>query len=228
MTSKIQLEISIIGDFTCPWCYIAKHNINRAIPMVLDELKGIAEMQGVVVEFKICLQPFLLRQRDPEQDIQPIEPKTAFPGKHPLHYDKSYDQLFPIGEKIGIAFHKRSFMQGSLRAHRLVQFILKNHGEKAHTKTVDLIYKGYHERDADINDPIFLASCAVGIMTLQEVKEFVESNEFLDEVLKKSQDMKDSGIKMVPVNRIGGHQIQGSQTASAYKAAILKSLEDLK
>ena len=56
-----------------------------------------------------------------------------------------------------------------------------------HTNTVDLIYKGYHEKDADINDPIFLASCTVGIMTLQEVKEFVESDEFLDEVIKKSK-----------------------------------------
>ena len=105
------IKIDIISDAVCPWCYIGKNRLNKAIKNFKD------------TEFDIYWHPFQLNPEMPQEGIdRQLYLSSKFGGAERANH--IYDQIKLAGETSGISFEfdKIHIMPNSLNAHVLIEY----------------------------------------------------------------------------------------------------------
>lgn len=173
------LSIDVYSDVICPWCYVGKRRLERAIKT----------WDGASVNIR--WKPFQLNPTMPQQGMdrrQYLEAK--FGGAAAAQ--AIYDQVAAAGEGEGIPFAFERVMRtpNTFSAHRLI-WLAGQHGKQ--DEMVEILFRRYFLEGGDIGS----------IETLSQVAAHVG----LDQVATRAFLTGDEGVKDVKAEEAAGHRL---------------------
>lgn len=145
-TKNIVLKIDVISDTVCPWCFIGKRRLEKAMNQFMATHSNVT--------FDVEWHPFQLAPT-----MSKTKPKME-------HYIRKFGQeraqamvpyMKSVGEPEGISFSYGGVIANTLDSHRLIhwsrQFGCQN-------QVVEELFKDYFEREQNIGDASVLAAAA--------------------------------------------------------------------
>ena len=174
------LLIEIASDVICPWCYIGKRRLEKA----LESLKG-------EVEARIEWLPFQLNPDMPAGGIARADDRRAKFGS--VEKGRALDARVAqegAGEGIAFAFDRMQRTPNTSAAHQLIGLAQAQGRADA---VVDALFRAYFEEASDIGDPAILKSIAerLGVTGWPEKKDAAK-------VMEQEVRVRDLGISGVP------------------------------
>jgi len=170
-----QLRVEVASDVVCPWCYIGKRRLEKAIEL----LKG---------EFALSIRwlPFQLNPDMPPEGMPRAEYRKAKFGS--LERSRGLDaRVIAEGRSEGIefAFDRMERTPNTSSAHKLIA--LAQH----QNPVVDALFRAYFEEAKDIGDAAVLAEIATqcGVQGWPEAARDVSALE---------EEVRGMGISAVP------------------------------
>lgn len=212
-------RIDVISDAICPWCYIGKRHLERALDILAEHHCKIT----------VAWHPFQLNPDMPAEGTDRMAYRIAKFGG--LERSRQIDQrLTEAAAHVGLEFHldKITRTPNTVNAHRLIRFA----GQKGvQDAIVEELFDGYFCKGADIGDSKILADIgAEGGLDRAEVLAMLESDEGRKEVLAGDQMARNAGIQGVPSFALQGHvlfsgAVPAEEMASSFRRAwdILKN-----
>ena len=172
--------IEIASDVVCPWCYIGKRRLEKAL----------ASLEGEI-EARIEWLPFQLNPQMPEGGMARADYRRAKFGS--LERGRTLDARVAqegAGEGIAFAFDRMQRTPNTVAAHRLID--LAQAQGKANP-VVNALFRAYFEEARDIGDAAVLRDIA----GLEGVTGWPEEKN-ADTVREKEMRVRELGISGVP------------------------------
>jgi predicted DsbA family dithiol-disulfide isomerase len=177
------LELDFIGDLACPWSFIGKRNLARA----LDSLYGAT---GRVQRWHGLPLAGIARSHWPEHLA------TRLPAGADVA--ESQRKLEGAGREVDIAFRFDRIVNlpDTREAHRLVHLAA---ADVRQGELIDAIFRAFFEAGRDIGDPLLLARLADEAGVEPSVREaFSGGSGGREAVLSEERRLRGLGIEGVP------------------------------
>lgn len=204
-----KIKIDIVSDVVCPWCYIGKRRLERAMEALKDEF-----------DFEITYLPFELNPQMPKEGKNQKEYLTAkFGGK--AQYEKITSHVTKIASEEGLNFdfESQSISPNTRDAHRLI-WLAKDEGIQPEVK--EAFMSAYFEQGEDLSKSETLVRIANKAgLEKSKAEKFLASGDGLVEVQYLQQSNHQRGITGVPFYIINDkYGISGAQPSSVFIEAI--------
>jgi predicted DsbA family dithiol-disulfide isomerase len=203
------LTIDIYSDIVCPWCYVGKRRLERA----LAQLNGGAHA-------RITWRPFQLNPTMPSDGMDRTAYLKAKFGSLE-NFGRMEEQLLAAGveERIPFAFEKIQRTPNTFVAHRLVWYAEQQGKQDA---MVEALFRGYFLEGKNIGDVTTLTHVAAEAgLDRTETEEFLESEKGVVEVKAEEAVGRRLGIRGVPYFVINGAvAISGAQPPDIFVSVI--------
>lgn len=208
------VQVDVVSDVVCPWCFVGKRRLERALATLRDAHPG--RDLGIRVAFR----PFELNPGLPHEGIdRAVYRRAKFGSAERLQLMDA--RLVAAGESVGIhfAFDKIRRTPNTFDAHRLL-WLAESFG--AHDALAETLFRGYFLDGLNVGDHAVLAGLAAASGIPRERAEaLLAGREGEPEVRTDEDRTYRSGIQGVPHFSIDGvYQISGAQDASLLAAAI--------
>lgn len=200
--------LDIFSDPICPWCYIGKGFLDRALATQPDH------------GFEIRWRPFMLNPEMPAGGMDRRSYLEAkFGGK-----DGAVQAYLPVAEKAaeaGLEIHldKIRSTPSTVDAHRLIHWAGI---EGVQTAVVSALFRAYFVDGRDIGDAEVLAdiadSCAMDGSVVQRL---LASDSDRREIAEMDASARGMGVQAVPTFVVAGqHAVPGAQPAELWTRVI--------
>jgi predicted DsbA family dithiol-disulfide isomerase len=182
-------QIDVISDVVCPWCFIGKRNLERALETWRE--KHPDEMP--VVRW----HPFQLNPQLPDSGVprrQYLEDKFGGPERA----KEIYARVTAAGKRAGIdfAFDAIQVQPNTIDAHRLMHFA-GEHGKQ--DAMAEAIFRRYFVEGADLSDKETLADISQQAgMNRDEVATYLASEADRDLIEEQDRRARAIGVEGVP------------------------------
>jgi len=206
MTQTIKLDI--MSDPICPWCYIGKAHLDRALESEPDH------------PFAIEWHPF---QLNPDMPADGMDRRAYLEGKFGGKEGavRAYAPVVEHAEKAGLKINFEAMQRtpNTLNAHRLIHWAGI---EGCQTAAVSALFKAYFVDARDIGDAEVLADIADGIeMDASVVTRLLATDEDMEDIRKRDAHSREMGINSVPTFIVGGrHAVPGAQPPELWKKVL--------
>ena len=215
------LNIDFVSDFVCPWCFLGKVRLERA----LTELQATRPE----LEPRVNWLPFLLNPDTPPQG----EPYRAFLDAKfggPIKAEAVLDNVRAAAAADGLqyAFERIQTRPNTLHAHRLMYRAQSIGQTQARIQMLGkALFSAHFQEGRDIGDKDTLADIAAACGERREaVREWLAGRGELDKVKRMAEGVRRQGIEGVPFFILNRKMaLSGAQSAAVLGAAILQSLE---
>jgi predicted DsbA family dithiol-disulfide isomerase len=180
------VHIEIYSDIVCPWCYVGKRRLERAL----------AQLDGTV-RARITWRPFQLNPTMPSDGRDRTAYLKAKFGSLEA-FGQMEEQLLAAGvdEQIPFAFKKIQRTPNTFAAHRLVWYA-EQQGKQ--DTMVEALFRGYFLEGKNIGDLTTLTHVAAEAgLDRTETEEFLESEKGMVEVKAEEAVGRRLGIRGVP------------------------------
>jgi predicted DsbA family dithiol-disulfide isomerase len=182
---RFAVRIDVVFDAVCPWCYIGKHRLQRALAMRPD------------IAAEIRWRPFLL---NPELPAGGIDRQSYLERKFGSNYRIQRIQAAAqqAGQSEGISFNFDAIarMPNSMNAHRLVNYAEASGQQGA---VVEALFRAYFVESRDIGDIGILAEIAENQgFDRREAEAYLRGNGGLLAVETDNARMHRLGVSGVP------------------------------
>ena len=187
MAKKLLIEIA--SDVVCPWCYIGKRRLEKAL----------ASLQGEV-EARIEWLPFQLNPGMPEGGVARADYRRQKFGS--VEKGRALDARVAqegAGEGIAFAFDRMQRTPNTIAAHQLIDLAQRQGKGDA---VVDALFRAYFEEARDIGDAAVLKEIA-GRAEVTGWPE-AENNAQVEEKEERVRDLGISGVPTFIFNRESG------------------------
>ncbi len=185
------LQVDIIADLICPWCYLGKRRLDDALNAV-----GGPSL--------VTWYPFQLNPAMPLAGMD-VEEYLASKFGNPEELKPALDKLTEVGKSEGINFHfdKVSRIPNTLNAHRIMK--LAETEQLSAAELAEEFLRGFFESGLDIGDRDVLSELA-----MRHGLEYKDISKTLDDdltrraVLSQEAQVRQGGVSGVPnflVNR---------------------------
>lgn len=206
MTDPIKLDI--MSDPICPWCYIGKAHLDKALAAHPDH------------PFSIEWHPFQLNPDMPRAGMdRRVYLEGKFGGKEGAvrAYAPVVEHAEAAGLKIDFEGMKRT--PNTLDAHRLIHWAGI---EGRQTAAVAALFKAYFVEARDIGDQDILADIADAIeMDAAVVRKLLKSEEDAQDIRDRDAHSRSMGISSVPTFIVAGkHAVPGAQPPELWAKVI--------
>lgn len=215
MTEPTHVKLDILSDPICPWCYIGKANLDRALEAVPNH------------PFIIEWHPFQLNPDMPRDGMDHrAYLETKFGGKEGAV--RAYAPVVEHAEKAGlnIDFEAMQRTPNTLDAHRLIHWAGI---EGKQTAAVSSLFKAYFTEGRDIGNRETLADLADGIgLDASVILRLLQSD--ADEELIRDRDAhsRKMGVNSVPTFIVANkHAVPGAQPTEVWKKVITEIMEQM-
>ena len=216
MKPATPLVIEVASDVICPWCYIGKRRLEKALALLDGEVKP-----------EIRWLPFQLNPGMPSQGIPREEYRKAKFGS--IERSRGLDARVAAegeGEGIAFAFERIERTPNTVAAHQLIDLAQRQGAEAAQkqqglgTAVVSALFKAYFEEARDIGDAAVLAAIATGAGVTGWPQQADGK-----QVAQLEEDMRNLGISAVPTFIFGRKVgVSGAHPPEALAQAIKDSL----
>lgn len=203
------LSIDVYSDVICPWCYVGKRRLERAL----------AQWDSAVPA-KISWRPFQLNPTMPQQGMdrrQYLEAKFGGPEAA----QAIYGQVARAGDEEGIpfAFERISRTPNTFAAHRLI-WLAGHHGTQ--DELVETLFRHYFLEGRDIGNLEILSQAAAHVGLGRTVVEpFLAGNEGVEAVKAEEARGHHVGIRAVPYFVLNGtYALSGAQPPEQFLSAF--------
>lgn len=143
----MNLPIDVVSDVICPWCYVGKRRLEKAIASC-DDPRGI----------QVRWHPFQLNPSMPKEGISRKEYRTSKFGSWQRSTELD-SQISAVGEAEGIhfAFDKMARTPNTVDAHRLIWLADQRGCQDA---VVEALFRAYFSEGRDIGSQSALVELA--------------------------------------------------------------------
>ena len=211
MSNTVKLDI--MSDPICPWCYIGKAHLDRALADHPDH------------PFVIEWHPF---QLNPDMPREGMDRRAYLEGKFGgkegavRAYAPVVEHAEAAGLKIDFEGMKRT--PNTLDAHRLIHWAGI---EGRQTAAVAALFNAYFVEARDIGDHEVLADIADGIgMDAALVTRLLQTDADADDIRQRDAHSRQMGISSVPTFIVGGqHAVPGAQPPELWARVIAELRE---
>ena len=213
-TDQEALAIDVVSDVVCPWCYVGKKNLERALA---------AEKEPIPVRWRAY-------QLDPNIPPGGLDRKTYMRNKfgNSGRLEEVHARLRALGAEVGItfAFDKIERAPNTLDAHRLIRWASSAGVQDA---IVEKLFSLYFEQGRDIGDRKLLIETArdAGMDAALVETLFTEGADESD-VQQEIAQAQSLGVTGVPffifASRFG---VPGAQSTQVLSTAIERARKSL-
>jgi predicted DsbA family dithiol-disulfide isomerase len=201
-------RLDIFSDPVCPWCYLGKANLDRALE------------QNPNHPFAIEWHPFQLNPDMPAEGVDKREYLLKRFGSE-QQLEAIHDRFRQIAKENGVQMDpdtpKR--IPNTLNAHRLIHWAGLEHLQ---TRAVSALMRAYWVEGRDIGNPSVLADIAAGIgMDRNVVVRLLASDADLDLIKTRESHARERGVSAVPTFVIADkYVVSGAQPPELWGKAI--------
>ncbi|KAI4187242.1 MAG: hypothetical protein LQ346_005526 [Caloplaca aetnensis] len=202
-------NISIVSDTVCPWCYVGKIKLDRAISLYKSAHPNNTDT------FTTTWNPFYLNPGAPKVGV---DKRSYFAAKFgPERAAMMLDRLTSVGKPVGIDFKFGGRTGNTRDSHRLIQ-LAKLKGPEAQTRVVEELFRSYFEEEGDITSHEVLGAAAVKAgLEEGEVSEWLASDKGGKEVDREVVEAQMKAISGVPHFTVQGkYDVGGAQDSEAF------------
>ncbi len=209
------IRLDIFSDPICPWCYIGKARLQRALEARPNH------------PFQVQWHPFQLNPDMPQEGMDRREYLEAkFGGKDGAI--KAYLPVATEAEGSGLEINLEAITRtpNTLNAHRLIHWAGLEEKQNA---VVDRLFKAYFVEGKDLGDPEVLAELAAEAgMDRDVTARLLASDADRDDISARDADARVKGVNSVPTFVISNqHVVPGAQPADLWTRVIDEILEQI-
>jgi predicted DsbA family dithiol-disulfide isomerase len=207
--NKTKIKIEVVSDVVCPWCYIGKRRLEKAIDQSKDTF-----------DFEIEYLPFELNPAMPKEGRNQKEYLVAKFGSE-AQYEKIIGNTTKVAADEGLAFDfsKQHVSPNTRDAHRIIWLAKK---ENKQTEAKEAFMKAYFEDGVDLSKTENLLNVATQVgLDRAKVEKVLHSEEGLAEVITAEKLSVQRGVSGVPFYIIDGkYGISGAQSSDTFIQAF--------
>ena len=210
MPNRRPVHIDVVSDVVCPWCFIGKHRLEKAIELTPD------------IPVEVRWRPYFLNDWIPREGISREQYLTTKFGSSE-RYKRIAQRVAAAASAEGLiyAIDKISRQPNTLDAHRLIRWA-GGVGKAAEMKQklMDL----YFTEGADLTDRKVLVQAAADIgLNAEEIEKALAGEKDVAEVEREALSAKEAGIKGVPCFIFDGKfAVSGAQAPEYLAEAIAR------
>jgi len=206
------IKLDILSDPICPWCYIGKAHLDRALSKSPDH------------PFEIEWHPFQLNPDMPAGGMSRRDYlETKFGGKENAVrvYGQIADAAVAAGLEIDFAAIERT--PNTMNAHRLIHWAGL---EGRQTALVSRMFKAFFVDGQDIGETEVLLDLATDVgMDRSMTQRLIESDADRDDIAKRDAHARERGVTGVPTHILANqHVLPGAQEPDLW----LRVIDDIK
>ncbi len=181
----MSLRIEVISDVICPWCYIGKRRLERAL----------AALPGR--EVQVRWHPFQLNPGVPGEGIPRRDYRIAKFGS----WERSQQLDARVaatgqGEGLVFDFDRMERTPNTFDAHRLIWLAGR---ERIQDAVVEALFRAYFTEARDLSDRVSLLDIVSSAgLDRSRAEAFLSSDEGTAEIRADEQVARDAGIQAVP------------------------------
>jgi predicted DsbA family dithiol-disulfide isomerase len=208
MTDAPAVPLDILSDPICPWCYIGKTHLDKALSEAGEN------------PFVIQWHPFQLNPDMPREGMdRRAYLEAKFGGKEAAV--RAYAPVLEHAEAAGlnIDFEAMRRTPNTLNAHRLIHWAGI---ERKQNDAVDALFHAYFVEARDIGTDETLADIADAIgMDASVVLRLLASDADLDDIRERDAKAREMGVNSVPTFIVAGrHAVPGAQPPELWARVI--------
>ncbi len=214
-SQKTTIQMDVVSDVMCPWCYIGKRRLEAALEKVSD------------VDVDIRWRPFQLDPTLPPEGRDRREYlETKFGG--PERAQEIYSRIEDAGrgEDLDFNFSKIEVSPNTIDAHRVIRWSA-NEGPHVQDKLVEILFKLYFMEGGHIGDHDVLVEAATQAgMDGPVVRALLATDKDRDEVINEVATAQQMGVTGVPCFIIDNrYAVMGAQDADHIAEAIRQAAQ---
>jgi predicted DsbA family dithiol-disulfide isomerase len=191
------VEIEIYADVVCPWCYLGKRRLEKA----LESYDG---------DVRITYRPFQL-DPSPVEPPEPLVDAMARKFGGPERAKQIFAHTTGVAAGDGVELHfDRAVIANTFDAHRLVQYAAER-GTAG--EMLDTLYRAHFEDGVDVGSHTALAKVAAGAgLDEQETLTYLDSDAGVDDLRRQLDEAQALGVQSVPTFVFAGkYAVSGAQ-----------------
>ena len=210
------IRLDIISDVACPWCYVGKGYLDRALEARPEH------------PFSVEWHPNQLNPELPSAGADREEYMKAKFGTVE-NIIRVHEPLLAHAKTAGVEFHldKISRSPNTLNAHRLIHWAGLEGKQSA---VVSSLFKGYWRDGRDIGDSDILADIAAeNGLDRAVIMRLLASDADAEAIRGRIEHSRRRGVNSVPTFVIGDqHALQGAQPTDMWLNVIDELIENMK
>ena len=213
-TASAGTRIDIVSDAICPWCYIGKRQLERALAILAAER----------LSFTVHWLPFQLNPDMPKEgrDRAAYRARKFGSAKQAAALDR---RITDAAAAVGLAFRTDLMTRtpNTLDAHRLIWFAGQgDSGSGRQDAAMEAVFKAYFIDGRDIGDLAVLADCAVEAgLPRRTVAEFLAGQTAATEIQAADRAAREAGVSGVPSFFLDGYSLfSGAMPAETMADAL--------
>ena len=207
------VKLDIISDPICPWCYIGKTNLDKALEQFPDH------------PFTIEWHPF---QLNPDMPSEGMDRRAYLEGKFGGKEAavRAYAPVVENAQNAGLTINLDAMKRtpNTIDAHRLIHWAGI---EQRQSFVVDLLFKAYFVEGRDIGDAEVLADIADSAeMDASMVTRLLGTDSDIEDIRKRDAHSREMGVNSVPTFVIANqHAVPGAQQPDMW-VKVIKDIQE--
>ena len=213
MSHQTPVRIDVVSDVVCPWCFIGKHRLEKALALRPD------------IPVEVHWHPYFLNDWIPPEGMSREQYLTTKFGS-PERYKDIAQRVGAAAAAEGLVYasDKMTRQPNTLDCHRLIRWA-GGIGKAADMKQrlMDL----YFTEGADLTNRAVLVEAAASVgLDPEDVRAALDSDQDIAAVGQEAQQAKEAGIDGVPCFIFGGKfAVSGAQAPEYLAAAIERAAQ---
>jgi predicted DsbA family dithiol-disulfide isomerase len=214
------LNIEIVSDIVCPWCFIGTRRLATAIDLIRQEQPDF--------RYRTVWRPFFLNPDTPPEG-EPYLPFLINKFGNKAKVDEIFERVRAAGRPYGLdyAFEKIALRANTLKAHRLLHRAQTVDPDPQKIDAlVERLFQAQFQRGEHVGDPEVLVAIAAECgYPAQDVRDYLASDEDAAAVLAEDAAIRAKGISMVPTFILpNGEIIVGAEDPAILAAGIQRAM----
>jgi predicted DsbA family dithiol-disulfide isomerase len=213
------MRIEVWSDVVCPWCYIGKRRLERA----LAEFPHADRVEVVYRSYEL----------DPDAPKDAVEPVVEVLarkyGGGPERVRAMMAQVTEVAATEGLEYHLDRTLRGNtVDAHRLLHLALAEGGSRLQGELKEALLAAYFTRTENVADAHVLRKVSVDVgLDPARVDDVLASDAFLDDVradAAQAQAMGAGGVPFFVLDRKYG--VSGAQPTEVLAETIRRAWDE--
>ena len=202
------IQLDIYSDPICPWCYIGKIHLERALETLNEN------------PFDIKWHPFQLNPEMPKNGMDRkkyLEQKFGSISGFASAYRPVIEHTKNFN--IDLKLDKIQTTPNTMNAHRIINWAVL---EDCQNKIVSELFKAYFVNGLDLGNNKILAKLASKyFMDEKSILRLLNSDNDISKIIDKDRTARRMGIKAVPMFIVADqYAVSGAQTADLWQTVV--------